>query len=129
MCCHIKQVNIQNTQNGWTSLHYACNAQHISIVKTLLMHDADPTIMDHNNEYPFDIARKHNNMQIQKLITNKLKENGKTLSQATISKNVKQIVEEIDNYDETAPVISTTSIPQTTPLSIHFIIIIFNYIF
>ncbi|XP_065317470.1 uncharacterized protein LOC135925863 isoform X6 [Gordionus sp. m RMFG-2023] len=53
-------VNSQNSNNGWTALHWACKRNHLSIVALLLKYGADKTLKSFHNQLPHDLTYDQN---------------------------------------------------------------------
>ncbi|GIX85709.1 ankyrin repeat domain-containing protein 40 [Caerostris extrusa] len=50
-------VNSQHSINGWTGLHWAAKRGHSSIVRLLLSHGADPSLISVYGESTFAVAK------------------------------------------------------------------------
>lgn len=50
-------INSQNRVNKWTALHWAAKRDHPDIVRLLLAHEADTTLLSSNGERAADMAK------------------------------------------------------------------------
>ena len=61
------KVNSKN-RDGFTPLHFAVINQNISMIKKLLMKGANSSIKNNSKETAYDLAKKNNNLAIQKTL-------------------------------------------------------------
>ena len=65
----VKKINVNSkNKDGFTSLHFAVVNQNISIIKKLLIKGAHSSIKNNSQETAFDLAKKNNNLEIQKIL-------------------------------------------------------------
>ncbi|XP_065317467.1 uncharacterized protein LOC135925863 isoform X3 [Gordionus sp. m RMFG-2023] len=64
-------VNSQNSNNGWTALHWACKRNHLSIVALLLKYGADKTLKSFHNQLPHDLTYDQNIINLLNTTDNK----------------------------------------------------------
>jgi hypothetical protein len=57
-------VNSKNKVNGWTALHWASKRGHPSLIRLLLSHGADVSIMNDKGKTPLEIATNHEVVQL-----------------------------------------------------------------
>ena len=65
----VKKINVNSkNKDGFTPLHFAVVNQNISIIKKLLIKGAHSSIKNNSQETAFDLAKKNNNLEIQKIL-------------------------------------------------------------
>ena len=65
----VKKLNVNSkNKDGFTPLHFAVINQNISIIKKLLIKGAQSSIKNNSQETAIDLARKNNNLEIQKIL-------------------------------------------------------------
>ena len=65
----VKKINVNSkNKDGFTPLHFAVVNQNISIIKKLLIKGAQSSIKNNSQETAIDLARKNNNLEIQKIL-------------------------------------------------------------
>ena len=65
----VKKINVNSkNKDGFTPLHFAVVNQNISIIKKLLIKGAQSSIKNNSQETAFDLAKKNNNLGIQKIL-------------------------------------------------------------
>ncbi|XP_063413317.1 ankyrin-1-like [Mytilus trossulus] len=63
----IYDIHIEESKNGFTPLHIACEKEHTYLVDTLLKYGANVNRPSKNNDTPMKIAKRHGNKDIIKL--------------------------------------------------------------
>jgi len=65
----VAYVNMQETRNGWTALHFASANGHADTCQALLEYGADPTIESHDGKTAADLAEENGHHAVSEMIS------------------------------------------------------------
>ncbi len=62
------KVNNKDSDNGWTSLHYAAYNNSIHAIKLLIDFNGDRSLTNNSNQTPLQVANQYNNKEAAKML-------------------------------------------------------------
>mgnify|MGYP000489093918 CR=1 FL=1 len=65
-------INVQDSVDGWTALHFAADNGHTETCRILLEYGADARIMSHDGKTAADLARQNGHIVTARLISSRL---------------------------------------------------------